>query len=170
MRSRSQASSPPWPTIRKFSLSPGLDELLLDLGPAARCSFRRKGGRRSRGCGPDLQDRACVSRDGRARHRRRAASGSRGGRSCALEQRAQLRVGSEEHLGLASKTRPQSPSPGLQSFWPVGGGWRLGSRRRNQSARRAAYSCTLVCQLAASGRCQADAPGTRPAFPPRWGR
>ena len=35
---------------------------------------------------------------------------------------------------------------------PVAADCRSGSRRRNQSERRAAYSCTLVCQLAASGK------------------
>ena len=35
---------------------------------------------------------------------------------------------------------------------PVAAEWRSGKRRRNQSARRAAYSWTLVCQLAARGR------------------
>ena len=38
--------------------------------------------------------------------------------------------------------------------WPVKADWRSGRNRRNQSARRAAYSWTFVCQLAASGRCR----------------
>ena len=61
------------------------------------------------------------------------------------------RIGRKQNPAPANRTWPPPPSSGLQSSAPSPPTAGFGSSRRNQSERRARYSCTLVCQLAASG-------------------
>ena len=90
-----------------------------------------------------------------ARHQAAGAIGE------SLQLPAEFGIGSKQELRLAVER-----GRGAQGQVFDGVARRLrprhrGSRRRNQLERRAAYSCTLVCQLAASGRlkfpCQARA-------------
>src|SRR5581483_6206968 len=59
---------------------------------------------------------------------------------------AELGVGREEHPRAGVEER-SSGQRKILNFFCGRGDWRSGSRRRNQSERRARYSCTLVCQL-----------------------
>ena len=79
-----------------------------------------------------------------ARHQVAGAAGP------ALQQRAQLGIGRIENLSHAVEAGNRGQREALDLL-AGGDGLMLGSRRRNQPERRAAYSWTLVCQLAASG-------------------
>ena len=170
-RSRSQASSPPWPTMTKSFLDsfPGFGRVPARSGPAARCFFRRKAGRRSRGSAAGSSRIARAFRGmeefgvDAARHQETGPTG------VALKKRAQFGVGGEEHLCLAVKPGRSRQSQ-VFNLLAGGRGMALGQQAQEPdgapSPRTRARWCASLRPAANSG----GAPGPHPADPLRWGR
>jgi hypothetical protein len=147
IRSRSHASSPPWPTMRKRKLLCPIASNSSCTRPAAPHSSRRRADPQS-----PARDRG---------HRARAAfagmnSSASTPRGIRWQGRPVARSSSAQSSGLGAKapapwSRTWPRRPGSDPRWSARWQRLRGSRRTNQSDRRARYSCTLVCQLAASG-------------------